>query len=201
MGARRLLHRIQAFAHLSASLNRRRRAWFTRRGRARFSRRSSFRDRCGFIGKIDVMDSPKSSADPYNDDYDHNYDKDQATFSETAHSSFWRRFNPDVHFRNSMWILGCATFSWSYRLRNLSEEVRLRTHKSDVTRTCNQELRKRTLCASMIVKMRTSFRVLDEMEHRSLARQPALQCCSTWLLTEMPTAWLVRKSAIVAKTR
>jgi hypothetical protein len=100
-----------------------------------------------------------------------------------------------------MWILGCATFSWSYRLRNLSESVRLRTHKSDVTRTCNQELRKRTLCASMIVKMRTSFRVLDEMEHRSLARQPALQCCSTWLLTEMPTAWLVRKSAIVAKTR
>ena len=98
MSPRGLLHGIQAFADLSASFRRRRRARFFRHGSVRFSGCCSFGDRCGFIGKIDLPNSPKTSANPYYYQQNPKCEENQATFPETAHSSFWRRLKLGIHF-------------------------------------------------------------------------------------------------------
>ena len=54
VSARCFLHRVHAFANLGAFFARWGETCVTKRGCARFSRRSSFRDRSGFIRKIDV---------------------------------------------------------------------------------------------------------------------------------------------------
>ncbi len=80
-----------------------------------------------------------------------------------------------------------AQHSPSHTERALSRKASaLGLTQSDVTRTCNQELHKRSRCASTIVKMRTSSRSLDDTKHCALARQPTLHCCSTWLLKDKP---------------
>ena len=94
------------------------RARFSRRGSVRFSGCCNFGDRCGFVGKIDLLNSPKTSANPYYDQQNSECDENQATFPETAHPSFWRQLKLGIHFRGSMWILRSASINSSESARN-----------------------------------------------------------------------------------
>src|SRR5215472_17571116 len=61
-----------------------------------------------------MTDTPKRSADSYQNEYDRKYNEAQTTFSKPTRSSFWRRLNRGIHFRDSKWILPCGKVSLSY---------------------------------------------------------------------------------------
>src|SRR5206468_6815219 len=97
--------------HSDCFARRRRYACCFRCDGAGFAWRRNLRNRYRLIRKVDVTYTPKSSADPYHDEQNRNYDEDQTTFCKTARAAFWRRLNLGVHFRDSIRILACAPIS------------------------------------------------------------------------------------------
>src|SRR5215469_1728222 len=65
-----------------------------------------------------MTDTPKRSADSYQNEYDRKHNEAQTTFSKTTRSSFWRRLNRGIHFPDSKWILPCGKVSLSYIICN-----------------------------------------------------------------------------------
>jgi len=70
-----------------------------------------------------MTDTPIASADPYHNKQNRKYNEGQTTFAKTTGSSFWRRLNVRVHFRDFMWILAWATITFSYRLCNATLSI------------------------------------------------------------------------------
>jgi hypothetical protein len=99
MSARRLLHCVQTFADCDAFLARRRRrhTCHSKCDSRGFGRRRRFRNWNRFIRKINMTDTPISSADPDHDGQNRKENKSQATFCKTSCSSFRRWLNWSVH--------------------------------------------------------------------------------------------------------